>query len=596
MAKISTETIEEINNRIDIVAIVGEYTRLERRNNNDWWGCCPFHNEKTPSFHVIPDKKMCHCFGCGKGGSAISFYMEMEKLSFTEAIQSLAKKVGVEVVYDGGIQPDVVVDNTKDQYIDLYNRVAGSFHYLLTKTEMGKEALEYLTKRGITEDILHRFQIGYSPADRKWLFSFLKQKSYSPDFLKESGLFSKKYPEISFFSDRVMFPISDRKGQVVAFGGRLLHGDGPKYLNSGDLIQYKKGETLYAFNLAKNAIRNNKSAILCEGYMDVIAYHQAGIENAVAPLGTALTENQIKMLRSFVDTIYLSFDSDGAGRKATYKAILMCRQFDVTVKIIQLSGGKDPADILLNYGAEILTKYVSDAIIDCDYLLSNLSNEYPVDTPEGKTKASLAFFPYLDSLQSDMHKESCFEQLCQTFGLKLEAVKSDYLHRDAAIHRVNKKNSEQAKGTEVQVIKPNAENRAVLAVFANLEAYPLMRQRLSADDLEDEMARDMFIALEECYREDAFSYDSLLSRCNESIKLFVSNAVASGEFSINSEQAIEDSIKLVKRNSLERKRDRLMNKIRSFRAVTLEEQRELELLLNEKMNIDFELKTIKDTN
>ncbi len=592
MAKISSSTIDEVNARTDIISLIGEYTRLERRGS-DWWGCCPFHNEKTPSFHVVPDKKMYHCFGCGQGGSAINFVMEIEKLGFMDAVIQLAKKAGIEVVYEGNsVVQENPLEKKKDEIFDLYSRTSGTFHYFLTETEMGKFALDYLYSRGVTKEIIEKFQLGYSPADRTWLKNFLRKKNYSNEFLNESGLFSKKYPDIAFFSDRLMFPIFNRKNQVVAFGGRLLHGEGPKYLNSGEMIQYKKGETLYAFNFAKESIRREKSVIFCEGYMDVIAYHQAGITNAVAPLGTALTEDQVRIISSFVDTVYLSMDSDEAGQKATYKAILLCRKLDLSVKIIKLEGGKDPSEILNKFGAESLTNAINNAIIDSDFLLSVLAAKYNIGTPDGKTQASLAFFPYVDALTSDIQKDSCLEKLCQTYNLKPEAVKADFINRDKARNRLQTSsinNNNNAKNTGTIVL--NAESKAVLAVVANVDYFSMMRNSLSVDDFEDALAKDMFIALEECYREGTMSYDAFLSKCtDERVKSIVTKTVTSGEYSINSQQTIEDCIWLIKKNSLERKRDRLLNQIRQCQGNTLEEQQKLELLLNEKMSIDLELR------
>ena len=592
MAKISSSTIDEVNDRTDLVSLIGEYTRLERRGT-DWWGCCPFHNEKTPSFHVVPSRKMYHCFGCGQGGSAINFVMEIEKLGFMDAVVQLAKRAGVEVIYEGNnVVEENPLEKKKDEIFDLYSRTSGTYNYFLTETDMGKFAYDYLISRGVTKEIIHKFQLGYSPADRTWLKKFLLSKNYSNEFLNESGLFSKKYPDISFFSDRLMFPIFNRKNQVVAFGGRLLHGDGPKYLNSGEMIQYKKGETLYAFNFAKESIRKGKSVIFCEGYMDVIAYHQAGITNAVAPLGTALTEDQVKIISSFVDTVYLSFDSDEAGQNATFKAILLCRKMDLPVKIIKLEGGKDPSEILNKFGVNSLTKAINDAIIDSDFLLSVLATRYNIGTPDGRTQASLAFFSYVDSLNSDIQKDTCLEKLCQAYNLKPEAVKADFNNRDKArskLRTTSTNNNEKAKLPEKIVL--NAETRAMLAVIANVDYFSMMRSSLSVDDFEDVLARDMFIALEECYREGSMSYDNFLSKCtDERVQLIVSQSVTSGEFAINSEKTVEDCIWLIRKNSLERKRDRLLNQIRQCQGNTLEEQQKLNLLLNEKMSIDLELR------
>lgn len=261
---ITQESIDEVSDKTDIVRVVGEYVPLVQKGG-DWWGCCPFHNEKTPSFSVSSSKKFYYCFGCHASGTVFNFIMNMEKLSYPESVEFLAKRAGVRLSYtDGGSETQRTDPNAKlkDEYKNLYTRVAGSFHYMLTQTEGGKFALDYICKRGITAETIEKFKLGYSPADRKWLRKFLESKNYTKDFLDNSGLFSKKYPEFAFFSDRLMFPIFDRKGDVVAMGGRFLRGDAsksPKYLNSGDLIQYRKGETLYAFNFARQAVREKKS-------------------------------------------------------------------------------------------------------------------------------------------------------------------------------------------------------------------------------------------------------------------------------------------------------------------------------------------------
>lgn len=587
---ISESTIQQVMERVDMPALIGEYTRLERRGD-EWWGCCPFHTEKTPSFSVVPSKGMYYCFGCHEGGSVIDFVKNVERLSFPEAVVFLAKYAGVEVIYSGNQQVKEEDTSLKDQFIDLYTRVAGSYHYCLTSTTEGKFALDYILNRGITMDTIQKFQLGYSPANRYWLKNFLRSKNYSDGFLNDSGLFSKKYPDISFFSNRLMFPIGDRQGRTVAFGGRLLEGEGPKYINSGDLLQYQKGKTLYGFHLARQSIRKEKAVIFCEGYMDVLAYHQCGLTHAVAPLGTALTQDQIKLVQPFVEEIYLSFDSDRAGRDATWKAILMCRQADIPVRIISLEGGKDPAEIMVNFGVEVLTESVNRSKIDGDYLLSFLATEHQIETPEGKTKAALAFFPYIDALKSDIQRESWLARLCQVLNLNIEAVKRDFSNRVAAESRVQG-HKDEVRNAKPPQIRLNAELRSVLAVVANLDTYGLMRSSLSPEDFEDPVARELFIILEECYREESVLHGSVLAKCsNEQLKSLVARVITSGEYSDNHEKVIKDSIRHIKRNSLERKRSRLLNKIRqlSTSATTYEEQRLLEELISEKMNIDFEL-------
>ena len=587
---ISQETINAVQNSADIVSIIGEYTKLERRGS-DWWGCCPFHNEKTASFHVEPDKKFYYCFGCHAGGDVIKFIMEQEKVSYSDAIATLAKRTGIEIKYTNGT-PEKENPQLKiiEQYTELYERTASMFHYFLIETPQGKSALEYITSRGISLETIKKFKLGFAPIDRKWLKNFLLKKNFSNEFLLNSGLFSKKYSDVAFFSNRLMFPIFNRRGQVVALGGRQLSNDpnSPKYLNSGDLIQYKKGETLYAFNFAKKAIREAKKVIFCEGYMDCIAYHQCGIEYAVAPLGTALTEMQIKIIRPFVEEVLLSFDSDGAGQKATMRAILMLRKENITVRIIQLTGGKDPAEIMQKLGPQILTNQVSNAILDSDFLLSRLGAEFPIDTPEGKTKASLVYFSYVDALQSDIQKESCLEQLCQAFNLKPEAVKRDFRNRNQARERLNSRQPLQSN--QHKELKIDAELRSILVIIANLDKYKAVRTELLEYEFENLSASQLFNILEECFKNESLSLTSILNHCNEpELTNLITKVISLGEFKENNEDAIQDSIQMLKRRNLERKRDDIMSRIRKFNVNTSHDQRELEKLLEEKMELDRKL-------
>ena len=597
---ISNETIDAILNTTDIIATVGEYTKLERRGGNDWWGCCPFHGEKTASFHVDGDKKFYHCFGCHKGGNVVNFIMEMEKLSYPDTLEMLAKKAGIPIKYQDGYKPEQNASriNEIEQFIELYERTASMFHYFLMETPQGKKALEYVTKRGLTKETIEKFRLGYAPADRKWLFHFLRSKNFSAEFLGKSGLFSQKYPEYSFFSDRLMFPIFNRKGQVVAFGGRVLppaNEKDRKYLNSGDLPQFKKRETLFGFSFAKNAIREKKSIIFCEGNMDVIAYHQCGLDYAVATLGTALTEDHIKMISGFVagGTVYLSFDSDGAGQEATWKAIKLCRQHDLTVKIIRLNGGKDPAEIMLKFGAENLTTQVKNAILDSDYLLFRLGEKYPTDTPEGKTKAALEFFQYVDALQSDIQKESCLELLCQAFNLKPEAVKRDFNNRSQARERANirQNNNQTEQGTQ---IKLDAELRGLIAVTADLNQFEVLRTKLSEQDFTNPAAKKFYKILEECFVEKIFTIRDILSRCDdENLVQLITGSISDGVYKSEKVSVIvQDTVNYIKRNKLDDQRNKLLQRIKEYNVVTQEDQNQLNALLAQKLELDKQVQSL----
>lgn len=585
--RISKRTIEAIQN-CDIVSIVNDYTHMEKKGSA-WWGCCPFHHEKTASFHIEEGKNLYYCFGCHAGGDIVKFYMEMEKLSYVDAVVALAKRFNIEVIYEGGSYVPQKEDNSKELYIDLYNRTASMFHYLLTETPQAKPALEYILKRGLTLETIKKFKIGYSPADRKWLKNFLLSKNFTQDFLAKSGLFSAKYPDITIFAGRLMFPIFNKDGNAVALGGRILEGEGPKYINSPEMPHYKKRETLYAYNFARKSIREQKKVILCEGYMDAIAYHQCGIDYAVAPLGTAFTDGQVKMLAPFVDTVLLSFDSDGAGQNATMKAIIMCRQMDLTVKIIQLKGGKDPAEIMLNFGKDVLTNDVNNAILDNDFLLSKLREKYPKKTPEDKIKAALEFFPYVDSLNSDIQKDSTLEQFCQVFNTKLEAVKRDFVNRDRARSSLENRKTEVG-APAIQDIKLNAELRTILAVISNLEQFNLLHEQLTVSDFEDPLAIQLFTVLEECHREEDISIPAVLKHCQEEeVQRMIARVISSREFEENNLTYVKESIAMIKRNSLERQRDKLMNKIRQFKPITQDDQNTLDEFLKQKMELDRKL-------
>lgn len=597
--RISQETINLIHNTADIVSVVGEYTKLERRSGNDWWGCCPFHGEKTASFHVNTDQRFYYCFGCHASGDVIKFVMEMEKISYPEAVTALAKRNGIAIKYEDGEPPaDYKRDDTIDRLIELYERTASMFHYFLLETPQGKKALDYVQKRGLTPETIEKFKLGYAPADTKWLKGFLRKKNYSDEFLAKSGLFSSKYPDYSFFADRLMFPIFNRKGQVVAFGGRVLppaNEKERKYLNSGELPQFKKRETLFGFNFAKNSIRTNKRIIFCEGNMDVIAYHQCGLDYAVATLGTALTEEHIKMIQGFVSDgiVFLSFDSDEAGQNATKKAVYLCRRNNLTVKVIQLKGAKDPAEIMLKFGKENLTSQVNNAILDSDYFLNKLGEKYPIDKPEGKTKAALEFFSYIDCLQSDIQKESCLEQLSQAFNLKPEAVKSDFLNRSKAQERTNLR-SDSNQTEKIEIIKPNAELRGLIAVIQNQDQFKRLRSSVGEQDFQNQHAKRLFCVLEDCFLKGNYSIPDILSNCNNpALEQLITRDIADGAYKSDTIDAVvDDTIKFIKKNKIDAQRDSLLKRIRDFTVVTEDDKNQLNNLLMQKLELDKQAQSL----
>ena len=612
---ISKSSIQELTDRLDASVVVSEYVHLEKRGGR-LWACCPFHKEKTASFTVNPDLKTYYCFGCQKGGTIISFVMEMDKINFPEAIELLAKKFGVELAYDSSDGGNYSVEDeekkkNRDALFELYDRISGTFHHFLQKEPEARPVKQYIISRGINSEMVERFGLGYSPRGRYWLHKFLSGKGYSPEFLGASGLFSSKDNMSSLFSGRLMFPIKNYKGRTVAFGGRYLEITGderddwkpPKYINSPELGIYKKGETLYALELAMPEMRRTKTAYLAEGYMDVIALHQAGISNAIAPLGTAFTDEQAKLLKRWVEKIILFFDSDEAGQTAAQKGVYTCRKHGLTCAVVSPDTGpaKDPAEILKDSGPEALQKRALCFLSDFDYLLSR-ARQLLVGSG-GKAGAVAFLFRYMELLDSEIARASCIEAAADAFGL-LPAVVADDFRRYASGKRdwEERPAPDSLKSTLGEKaglpIQMNEELLLLVAVALDYVAtkkdalFSRLRSSLEINEVQDPLAKEIFIALEECFRYGEDGMDELLARISstELRKLIVKMSV-SGEFSVNSGQYLEDGLKKIKGKDLERRQEEIILKLRSIK--NMEHEVEIRELLSEKMQIDSELYQLK---
>jgi DNA primase len=579
--------------------------RLEKRGGR-YIGLCPFHHEKTPSFTVNPDQKLYYCFGCGKGGTVLNFVMEMDKISFPEAVETLARRLGVELVYENAGRGKGIDDKQPATGVlqELYTRVAGSFHYCLTQTDAGKFALDYVLNRGISMEMIEKFRLGYSPSDRRWLFGFLMKKGYSEEFLLTSGLFLAKYPKVSFFGDRLMFPINNWQGKTVAFGARLLRGDGPKYVNSAESPIYKKGQSLFAMDLALPEIRKTKRAYVAEGYMDVIALHQAGATNAVAPLGTAFTDEQARLLRRFAERIDIFPDNDSAGQSAVIKEILTCRRNGLVAyiatpvenseeKVIQ----KDPADILKEFGEESLTNYTKRVIIDFDYLLFRSKSSNNANS-EGE-KAIAFMFPYLDTLDSEITRDDAFGRIANAFHVDRESVRNDFNRREwmQAQNVIVQSGMAQKSVHQNIPIHQNYELSLLAAIAVN-ENYPQFRPWISIKEIEDPAARELFIALEDCFSHEEVGPDNKIKLAillphigSENVQRFMNEHGASNEFFSNSEKLISDGIRRIRIKRIERRQAKIVIEM-SIAALEKDVSRMEELLL-EKKHLDVELQSFK---
>ncbi len=378
------ELVEEVRSKNDIVEVVSGYVKLTRRGNS-YWGLCPFHNEKSPSFHVLGDRQMYHCFGCGAGGNVFTFLMNYENYTFQEAIKALADRAGVslpEVEYSEEMRRK---ENRRARLLEI-NREAAKFFYYQLRTPHGEIGYRYLQKRGLSDETMKRFGLGYAGKNGGELVGYLRGKGFEDELIKEAGVanFTEKSGLVSQFWNRVMFPIQDINHKVIGFGGRVM-GDGePKYLNSPETPVFDKRRNLYGLNFARTARAGN--IILCEGYMDVIAMHQAGFTQAVASLGTAFTAEQANILHRYTDNVLLAYDSDGPGVKAALRGIGILREAGLAAKVINMQPYKDPDEFIKNLGREAFQKRIDEAENSFFFEIRMLEREYDLKDPDSKTR------------------------------------------------------------------------------------------------------------------------------------------------------------------------------------------------------------------
>jgi len=435
----SDELLSEIISANDIVDIVSGYVRL-KRSGNSYMGCCPFHREKTPSFHVSADKQLYHCFGCGVGGSVIQFIMNAESLDFHDAVRFLADRVNIRLPEDDGTAPSEERHRRKQQIYAMNKDAARFFRdYLLS--EKGAFAREYFTKRGLSGKTIAAFGLGLSPDGWDGLLKHLEKKGYERGLITEAGLciHNEKGHTYDRFRARVMFPIIDVRGNITGFGGRILSGDGAKYMNSPESIVYDKGKTLFALNLAKKSKRGY--FILVEGYMDVISLHQAGIDAAVAGCGTALTREQARLLCK--SPVYLCYDSDEAGIKACERAAEIFSEFDTKLRVIAIPGCKDADEFIKKYGATEFEKLIEKAKTVTEHRLDMLLKGADLNDVSQKIEIINKAAKIFAGLKSDVEREIYINQLSVKSGISIDAINSE-------VRKINGKNVRREVSTELK--------------------------------------------------------------------------------------------------------------------------------------------------
>ena len=482
--------IEEVRMKNDIVDVVSGYVKLQKKGSS-YFGLCPFHNEKSPSFSVSPSKQMYYCFGCGAGGNVLTFIMEYENYSFPEALKYLADRVGVELPQQEMNEEMKRQQDLRSRILEM-NKMAAKYYYYQLRSEHGIQAMNYLKGRKLSDETIHKFGLGYSTKYGNDLYKYLKSKGISDELLAQSGLMNvdEKRGMYDKFWNRVIFPIMDVNGRVIGFGGRVM-GDGkPKYLNSPETKVFDKSRNLYGLNIARTS--RKKYMLVCEGYMDVISMHQAGFTQAVASLGTAFTAGQANMLRRYAREVILAYDSDGAGVNAALRAIGILKEVELTGKVLNLEPYKDPDEFIKNEGAEKFQQRINEAENSFFFELRILQRDYNLKDPESKTQFHREIAKKLCEFSEDVERDNYIQAVADKYLIGYENLRKlvmSYALKTGNVQpAVRPKSGIQPKNT------PDENRRKPQKLFLTWlveepQVYPRVKQYISVEDFTEELYR-----------------------------------------------------------------------------------------------------------
>ena len=585
----SDDIIEEVRQKNDIVDVVSQYVKLTRKGSS-YFGLCPFHNEKTPSFSVTPGKQMYYCFGCGAGGNVFNFIMEYENYTFGEALKYLADRAGVELPQ---IEYSKEVREKAQERAELLeiNKQAAQYFYYQLRTEKGAQGYQYLTGRGLSEETMRKFGLGYSDKFGGGLYQFLKSKGYGDDRLRESGLFNvdERHGMYDKFWNRVIFPIMDVNNRVIGFGGRVM-GDGkPKYLNSPETKIFDKSRNLYGLNVARTTRR--KYLILCEGYMDVISMHQAGFTNAVASLGTALTSGHASLLKRYTQEVLLLYDSDEAGVRAALRAIPILREAGVNSRVVNLRPYKDPDEFIKNLGAEAFEERLEQASDSFMFRVSIAESEFPMEEPQGQNRfferCAEMLLELKDELERNLYIEAIVKKYRGQYGISVEDLRKRVntlaLKGTPAERRIQPKKSQEGAPKKK---KDSASDQAQKLMLTWIVTYPKIfdkvAQYLTPEDfvvpLYREVARMLFSQREEGEVNPARLLNSFTDSEEQREVASLFNATIHLETPKEQDQAFADTLLRIKTESLaERNRNWNPTDMAGFQEI-IKAKKELEEL------------------
>ncbi len=521
---ISREVIEEIRSRNDIVELIGSYVNLKRAGAN-FNGLCPYHSERSPSFTVFPATQSFYCFGCGAGGDAITFAMKSENLDYPSAVEFLAKRAGITITVDDRERDGI----GKKRILEMNLAAAKYFRACLFDPDLGKSGMEYLAgKRKLPQVIIKRFGLGYAPNSYDSLAKHLKSRGYNDEEIQVAFLGRKMEKDDrtwtnDMFRNRVMFPIINTSGDVIAFGGRVMDDSKPKYLNSSDTPGFKKSRNLFALNFAKNHC--SERLILCEGYMDVIALHAAGFENAVATLGTALTQEQARLMAKHTKQVIISYDSDDAGQAATRKAVRMLSEVGLDVRILRMEGAKDPDEYIKKFGADNFRRLLDASRTGFEFKLETTLQKYNLAIASDKIKASGELCEYISEVWSEVERDIYVSAVAKRLGLPLEGLKNDVEGlRRKKIKTYNAKTAQEARlgamgvGDKINTdgiknIKAKSAEEAVIGLMLIYDEYrdgvADGKISLTGEDFFSDFHRRVFERVVEMQKEDRYDFSLL---------------------------------------------------------------------------------------
>ena len=560
----SDEILDEVRNSNDIVDVISQYISLKRSGRN-YFGLCPFHNEKSPSFSVSPDKQIFHCFGCGVGGNVISFISKIEGIGFKEAIEVLAERANIKLP-----TIDNNIDSKKEELkakVYKVNSFTAEFYHKKLYEPSSKIAQEYVKKRQLNNETLKSFKIGFSGKFDE-LYQALHKEGFKDEEILESGLVNKnengKY--IDRYRNRLMIPIFDERNRVIAFGGRVLDDSKPKYINSPENIVYSKGRHLFGLNVAKKG--ETKRLLIVEGYMDAISLHQRGITNVVASLGTALTTQQGWLLRKNAEQVILGFDSDGAGQIAIMRAMEVMQNMGCDMRVLQMSGAKDPDEYVLKYGSARFQKLLDEAISLIEFKIKVLQKDLNLENASDKIKFLNEIAKLISKIDNTMEREIYIEKIAKGYNISKEAIyaevnKLQYSNRQTskilekektAIRRNIIKNSNQIS-EEVR----KRENTIIWVLINSTETYRVIKDNIKVEDFKDETNKEILKQIYEEIEKGNSNVMSVLDHTdNEEIQNHLTEIMAADYGITDNKKAVEDLLKKYELEKLENKRNSLL--------------------------------------